>query len=453
MAWLQPRSASREDVFRERVLRSSILILTVLATLSFLAAIFVFRDPWTPMSFPTIHVVAFVGFGLAGYFVTKQQLLAAGWTIVFVVIFGSSAIIVLAYLRESMVGILVAIPAFMFVPIVAVLVLEQKHILPVSLLAIVAYGSLQIGVTQSPADFIYVPIVEQIVSVSLLLLIEGVLLRQLRIEFDERFEAMRDSLAEAEFARQQAEADRIRAEEADRAKSLFLANMSHELRTPLNAIIGYDEAMLAGMAGEFTDKQRKLLGHIQTNSRRLLMLINDVLDLSKIESGSLEVYLSLISPGNLVRDTVASLQSLALEKNIRLEVFVDENLPELVLTDGKKVEQIVTNLVSNAIKFTAEGHVYVSVHPRNTDSWQIVVEDSGVGMPPQAVQYIFEPFRQVDGSITREYKGTGLGLAITKRLVETLLGDVHVDTEEHVGSTFYVTLPLRKPGDLDQGSS
>ena len=231
---------------------------------------------------------------------------------------------------------------------------------------------------------------------------------------------MRASIKAAEIAQQQAEVARERAEQSDKAKSQFLANMSHELRTPLNAIIGYDEAMIGGLAGDFTPQQSKLLGHIQYNSRRLLGLINDVLDLSKIASGSLQIFLAPMSPRSIVRETVESLRSLADEKGIYLNVTISEDVPEVVLGDANKLQQILANLLSNAIKFTEKGGVTVNVISLDSNHWQFGVRDTGIGLPENAQSIIFEPFQQVDSSEKRKYKGTGLGLAITKRLVDGL---------------------------------
>jgi signal transduction histidine kinase len=278
--------------------------------------------------------------------------------------------------------------------------------------------------------------------VFLVLLITSVLLRQLRVEFDARLEAMSAAIRETDLARQQAEVDRERAEQADKAKSQFLANMSHELRTPLNAIIGYAEAMLAGMAGEFQPKQLELLGYVQTNGRRLLALINDILDLAKIESGKTELYLAPMSPRVVIGDTVASLRSLAMEKTLELRVDYAADLPGVIMGDAKKVEQVLVNLVSNAIKFTDSGAVTVTVVSAGAERWQFSVHDTGIGISPDAQATIFDPFHQVDNSPTRKYKGTGLGLSITKHLVERMGGVITLSSTPGEGTTFTVVLPV-----------
>src|SRR5581483_11186690 len=276
-----------------------------------------------------------------------------------------------------------------------------------------------------------------------LLLAEALFLRLLRIEFDLRLADMRDLIKQAEAARQ--EADR-----ANNAKSQFLANMSHELRTPLNAIIGYVEIMLAGMAGTFTEKQTELQGYVHQNAKRLLTLINDILNLAKIESGRLEVTAIPASPRKNISDIVTSNQSLAQQKNITLQASFAEDMPEAVLCDVQKVQQIVTNLISSAVKFTQQGGVEVWVGTTDKNNWAIKVIDTGIGMPADAPTYIFEKFRQVDNTVTREYHGTGLGLAIVKSLVEGMGGSINVEAALGKGTTFIVTLPrVIQPGVLN----
>ena len=349
----------------------------------------------------------------------------------------------------SVAGILLAVPIFCIVPIMAAMVLPHIWIIPISLASTIGYGITQFGISVGDFSIDGLEPAHTLVPVALLLLFEGILLRQLRMEFDARLTEMKRSVIEierakqqADIARQQAEADRRRAEDADRAKSQFLANISHELRTPLNAIIGYDEAMLAGMAGSFTEQQHGLLDRIRHNARRLLTLINDVLDLSKIESGAHEVYWAPVDPTPVIRTTVDSLRSLAEDKGISLEIAIEPTTPSFVMSDVNKLEQILVNLMSNAIKFTEAGKITIRTCGQNGVTWQITVSDSGIGIPPELQATIFEPFRQVDGSLRRRHQGTGLGLSITKRLVEMLEGTISVVSAPGNGSTFTVRFPL-----------
>ncbi len=447
-SWFEPRAIDRDEAFRERILRAAVAIILVLDLLSFVSTIFIYHDPWSFISFPTLHLAALALCGSAGIMLMRGNLDISGWFLVITVVVGASGIILL--LRQE--GIIAdqdyVLTMFFFVPLVAALVLKQNAILYATILSMTAFAVsrylLPVG-EFAQADAAAWP---HMISSSLLLSMEGVLLRQLRVEFDARFETMRQLINETEQAKQQSEQariqadhDRKRAEKADKAKSQFLANMSHELRTPLNAIIGFDEAMLAGMAGTFTPKQTELLGHIQKNGRRLLGVINDILDLSKIEAGALELYLSPVSPKLLINEIVQSLQSLAQEKNIHLGINISENTPEIIQADKKKLEQILTNLVGNAIKFTPTGEVIIAVQAISNAQWKLSVRDSGIGISADSLSVIFDPFKQLDSSASRKYKGTGLGLAITKRLIEAMSGTITVESEPGKGSVFTVTLP------------
>jgi signal transduction histidine kinase len=264
---------------------------------------------------------------------------------------------------------------------------------------------------------------------------ELIFLSGIQGEFESRLTALRTANLDLDKAAKEAQS-------ANRLKSQFLANMSHELRTPLNAIIGYAEIMLNGMAGDIVDSQKKLIGYMHTNGKRLLALINDILDLAKIESGTVDLVLTPESPRKLIGDLLETMQSLAQNKSIYLKAEFKEDVPEKVLCDSKRLSQVIVNLISNAIKFTETGGVTVAVDStEDYKNWRIHVRDSGRGMPQEALAYIFEVFRQVDGSDSREKQGTGLGLAITKQLVDRMGGFIEVTTEMGKGSTFSVTLP------------
>jgi signal transduction histidine kinase len=235
-----------------------------------------------------------------------------------------------------------------------------------------------------------------------------------------------------------------RLELANRAKSEFLANMSHELRTPLNAILGFTEILLDELYGEVPANLREPLVDIQTNGRHLLRLINDVLDLSKIEAGRLELGVGEYSVQEIVDVVHASLRSLAIEKGLAFAVRVAPEIPT-ARGDGRRLTQCLLNLAGNALKFTRQGRVDIDV--RLDDGWLTYrVSDTGIGIPKDEVEHIFAEFRQVDTTITREYGGTGLGLSITKRLVELHGGRIGVESELGKGSTFFFTVPLHADG-------
>jgi signal transduction histidine kinase len=232
------------------------------------------------------------------------------------------------------------------------------------------------------------------------------------------------------------------AQESTRLKSQFLSTMSHELRTPLNAITGYAGIMLAGVSGELDAEGSRMVSRIYESSEHLLTLVNDILDLAKIEAGRMEVIDGEYSIRALVQSTVSQLSVLAEQKQVRFETHVDEDVPEVLIGDYDRILQIVINLLSNAFKFTEEGSVSLLVS-RTQDRLKIQVRDTGIGVPPHALNTIFEEFRQVDGTSKRAYGGTGLGLAIVSKLTQSMGGKITVESTVNQGSTFTVSLPLK----------
>lgn len=232
-----------------------------------------------------------------------------------------------------------------------------------------------------------------------------------------------------------------KAMETTRLKSEFLATMSHELRTPLNAILGFTGIMLQGIRGQIDPEATRMLTRIDSNSQRLLTLINHVLDLSKIEAGRTEIVQKPFALRTLVEQWQAQVGTLAKEKGLAFEVEIDSTLPEMLIGDAERLTQIAVNLLGNAFKFTDKGEVRLKVG-RNDQEWSIVVRDTGIGIPPHALGYIFDEFRQVDGSSKRIYGGSGLGLTITNNLVRMMNGRIQVESELNKGSVFTVTLPL-----------
>ena len=236
-------------------------------------------------------------------------------------------------------------------------------------------------------------------------------------------------------------------EKASRLKSEFLANMSHELRTPINALLGYTALMQERIYGDLTEKQHTALEKIRGASRHLLELINDILDLSKIEAGKMQVHLEDVRLQEIGVEVSQTVEPMVSSKGLR---FVRDLEPELpaIRTDRTKIRQIVLNLLSNAIKFTHEGSITLRVAGSGS-MVRITVQDTGIGISPDNLQSIFEEFRQVDGSHTREYGGTGLGLSITKKLIDLLGGRITVASAPGKGSSFNVELPVSGPPAAD----
>lgn len=238
------------------------------------------------------------------------------------------------------------------------------------------------------------------------------------------------------------ETAKIRAESADRLKSAFLATMSHELRTPLNSIIGFTGILLMGLGGPLSAEQEKQLTMIQDSARHLLELINDVLDISKIEAGQIELAQERFDLRQSIQKSLEKITPLANQKGLALSVEIAPAVGQIA-GDRRRVEQILLNLLNNAVKFTEKGEV--AIHGRLEDGNLIIqISDTGIGIRPEDIETLFKPFRQVDIGITRQYEGTGLGLSICKRLVEMMGGRIWIESEKGKGSTFAFSLPLER---------
>ncbi len=259
----------------------------------------------------------------------------------------------------------------------------------------------------------------------------------LEFRVQERTEDLRKSAAELETARDQAE-------EANRSKSAFLAQMSHELRTPLNSIIGYGELLIEDVEDDGADKYTPDLRKIIDGGRHLLALINDILDLSKIEAGKMELYYETFEVKPMIESVVSAVEPLVKKNANRLEWECDPAIG-MLFSDRTRVRQVLFNLLSNACKFTDKGEIHLSVMPETWEEQEYVVfavRDSGIGITPEQAQKLFQKFQQADVSTTRKYGGTGLGLSITKHLCEMMGGQISVTSEIGKGSTFAVKIPL-----------
>jgi len=239
--------------------------------------------------------------------------------------------------------------------------------------------------------------------------------------------------------------DFTREAEVDRMKSTFVSIASHELRTPLNAIMGYTEMLNEGVYGPINDQQRGAMGRLLANSSHMLGLVNNLLDRARMEAGTLKLNIGDFTPSKLVDGVKGVMEMMAHNKGLELTTHVTDDVPAILKGDWQRLHQILINFTNNAIKFTHEGGIEINVYMHDADHWAIAVADTGIGIPKEAQQYIFEPFRQVDDSATREYGGAGLGLSIVKQLVTMMGGWIELESEEGKGSTFTVILPLTPP--------
>ena len=240
--------------------------------------------------------------------------------------------------------------------------------------------------------------------------------------------------------------DFTREAEVERLKSTFVAIVSHELRTPLNAILGYAEMFREAVYGPMNEKQVNMADRIIKNTQRLLGLINDLLDQAQMEAGKLTINMGPVKPSELLESLHGLMDKTASDKNLSLTSEMDDTLPETLIGDSARLQQILVNLVTNSIKFTNQGYVRVRLfHMPDFMKWGIEVSDTGRGIPQAELPHIFETFRQVEGAATRTKGGFGLGLAIVKQLVNLMNGDVEVASKLEKGTTFTVTLPLVTP--------
>jgi signal transduction histidine kinase len=214
------------------------------------------------------------------------------------------------------------------------------------------------------------------------------------------------------------------------------------LRTPLNAVLGYAEMFKEAVYGPMNEKQVNMAERIMKNTQRLLGLINDLLDQAQMEAGKLTIHMAPVKPAELLESLHGLMDKTASDKGLRLTSEIDDSLPEVISGDAARLQQILVNLVNNAIKFTDRGLVNVKLFYPIQHKWGIEVSDTGHGIPESEIQHIFDTFRQVEGTATRVHGGFGLGLSIVKQLVNLMNGDVKVESKLGEGTAFVITLPL-----------
>jgi signal transduction histidine kinase len=266
-------------------------------------------------------------------------------------------------------------------------------------------------------------------------------LKQASDELEKKVHAATADIAQQnELLRRQA----FELEQASTLKSQFLANMSHEFRTPLNAILGYTSMLQQGIAGELDPAVKRQLGRVASNGQHLLTIINEILDISRIEAGRMPLRISRFKVPDLVGEVLAELEPLVRRSKLTVaSEFADDLSP--ISSDRQKVKQILLNLLSNAIKFTPEGGVQVGAQKLAAQrAFCVTVSDTGIGIAPVDHARIFEDFKQLDNSPTRAYGGTGLGLSICRRLAQMIGGDISVQSQLGEGSKFTLTLPLSR---------
>lgn len=264
---------------------------------------------------------------------------------------------------------------------------------------------------------------------------------QLKLKLLERGFADDNNIAQAKVGLENAKRERLIAEETTHAKSLFIATISHEIRTPMNIILGTTSLMLNDNPKE---EHVRYLTTLKKSGENLLGLINDILDVSKIDAGKLEIEYEPVQLKNILEDIVTGMQQLAAEKQLNLVYAIDDTISTAFLSDPLRLMQIITNLVSNAIKFTTAGSITINAKVIKNKLVQIDVIDTGVGIPKNKLETVFEQYEQVRTKVQKKYKGTGLGLSITQKLVYLMNGTITVKSKINIGTTFTVKLPFKK---------
>ncbi len=445
--WITPRATERDERFREAVIRVSTLVLVGVVMIALFIIVPNFVGDEQTRTNRIVTLLTFIVLLLIPFFLAHRgQITIAGWALLMMPTFGFLTL-------ATSIGLWMNLSIFflLMTSLYGQVVLPRQQIkyllvLNFALIFVVQLFPIPVvTLAESPAE-ILPDLLKQPISVLLtviILIIVSILLYILRQEFDSRQEELRRFVAELDQRVQdrtkELEIARQKAEEANVIKTKFLANMSHELRTPLNAILNFTAFVADGIMGDVNEEQEEALRQSISSGKHLLSLINDILDVTKIEAGLMDLFIQEVDFNEVLNGVVAIGKGLSKDKPVELVTEIQPNLPKSY-GDKRRMRQVFLNIVSNAFKFTREGSVIIRA--RSTDTHiHVQITDTGIGIAPENYQTVFEAFKQVQNE-SLEVVGTGLGMPISKYFVESHLGNIWFESEAGVGTTFFVELPI-----------
>lgn len=445
--WLTPKATERDERFRESVIRASTLVLVSVVVVALFIIVPNFAGDEQTRTNRIVTLVTFIVLLLVPFFLVKRgQITIAGWTLLMMPTFG---FITLA----TSLGLWMNLSIFflLLTSLYGQVVLPRKQIKYLLILnfalifVILLFPTPIVTLAESPAE-ILPELLKQPIAILLtviFLVVVSVLLYILRQEFDSRQEELRRFVVELDQRVQdrtkELDVARQKAEEANVIKTKFLANMSHELRTPLNAILNFTAFVADGIMGDVNEEQEDALRQSISSGKHLLSLINDILDVTKIEAGLMDLFIQEVDFNEVLNGVVAIGKGLSKDKPVQLVTDVQDNLPKSY-GDKRRMRQVFLNILSNAFKFTREGSVIIEAHSTDTHI-HVKITDTGVGIAPENRALVFESFKQVQHE-SLEVVGSGLGMPISKYFVESHLGKIWFESEAGVGTTFFVELPI-----------
>ncbi|MDZ4670750.1 MAG: ATP-binding protein [Phototrophicales bacterium] len=445
--WIIPRTTDRDEKFRETIIRSSSLVLITATAIAMLFVLIAFDGNVKLLTDRVATMVIFISLlSLSAYLAHRKYITVAGWALLMMPS--------VAFINFSLsMGLWINLTIFflLLVSLYGQLVLPREHIKYLVFLSFAMLTFIQffpapiLGISSSPSVAIESLVTRPTATALtiIFLVVINTLLYVLRREFDSRQDELRSFVTELDSRVQERTREldiaRKQAEDANTIKSKFLANMSHELRTPLNAILNFTAFVADGVMGDVNEEQEDALRQSISSGKHLLSLINDILDVTKIEAGLMDLFIQPVDLNEIINGVVGIGKGLSKDKPIDLITDIQEKLP-VTYGDKRRMRQVFLNIVSNAFKFTPKGSITINAHATDTHL-HVHVKDTGIGISPEHQKLVFESFKQVQND-TLDTVGTGLGMPISKYFVESHRGRMWFETVVGEGTTFFVELPI-----------